>query len=156
MRDFVVPGILGAVVGAVIVWFALLPHRPPPAPVPRTLTIGIYKTSATACEVDFPEAEVSLHRMEQVGWQSQDTDQGYTVIFQPSPATKCTDTGTPFNTGRIYVPPAPSTGTTPPVGNKPKPNSQGHYCYEVFMGNYTTDPPPASALCNDPGLHVKD
>ena len=157
MRNLVVPGIVGAIVGAAIVWFAILPHKLPPPSIPRTLTIGIYKTSATACEVDFPDAQVSLRRREQIAWQSQDTDQAYTVIFQPSPATKCTDTGTPFNTGRIYVPAAPTTGTTPPpTGNTPKPNSQGHYCYEVFMGNYTVDPPPSSALCNDPGLHVKD
>src|SRR5437868_7990891 len=145
MSKQLVMGITGVALGAGIVLLAISLFKAKPASGPRTLTIGIYK-SASACEVDFPVAVVSLARKEKVAWQSQDTDQDYTVIFQPSAQTSCNDSGTPFNRGTIYVPKAPATGTPPtPAGDVPI--NKGHYCYEVFKGNYTTIPAPASALC---------
>jgi hypothetical protein len=152
MSKQLVTGIAGLAVGAGIVLLALSAFKSKPGP--RTLTIGIYKT-ASACEVDFPVAVVSLARKEKVAWQSQDADQDYTVIFQPSAQTSCNDSGTPFNKGTIYVPKAPASGSPPaPAGDIPI--NKGHYCYEVFKGNYTSTPAPSSALCEDPGLHVKD
>lgn len=152
MSKQLVTGIAGAVVGGVIVWLGLVQLKPQQKGS-RTLTIGVYKYGAD-CEVDFPSAVVSRGRKEKVGWQSQDTDQDYTIIFQPSAKTGCNYSGTPFNTGTIYVPKASGTSNPPPTGYQPM--NSGDYCYEVFKGNYTSIPAPPASLCNDPGLHVKD
>ncbi|HZQ71248.1 MAG TPA: hypothetical protein VFA68_22175 [Terriglobales bacterium] len=128
-----VSGIVGAIIGAGIVWFLL----PPPPPSAGPLVVGIYATSDKTCDVQFPDVNLSWKRGDRIVWESLDNK--YTIVFKPSGT--CTNSGDPF--GGIPIP-VPANGKS----QAQKPARKGDFCYEVQDGNGQT--------CDDPGLHVRD
>jgi hypothetical protein len=155
MKKFILGGLAGVVLGAAVVTL-LVPRDVKVDQTGRDLKIGIYldPDAKNRCIVDFSDANVRRRRKDRVQWDSLDGP--YSVWMTPSPGKTNTPPGTPF---------LDSSGHPASIFNIGANGSKnagityvsGDFYYEIYIGDYnTTNPPPASALCADPGLHVKD
>jgi hypothetical protein len=154
MKKFILGGLVGVVVGAVL--FSLVPTRVAIQQAgARDLKIGIYlDPDATdgSCIVDFSYANLRRSRKDRVQWDSLDV--AYSVWMTPSPGNTNTPPGTPFQDSNGH---AVSVFNIPTNGhnNAGRAFISGDFYYEIYKGNYTSNP-PANMRCADPGLHVKD
>ena len=134
MKKLVLPGVITVAVVAAVVWF-FSSQRPKTG---RQLIVGVYAGETSgACEVDFPDMNVSLKRKDKIVWESEDNQ--YSIVFAPSGT--CTSSGNPSGVATVAVPAGKQS-------NPLQPTKKGDYCYEVTTSN--------GQVCADPGLHVKD